>query len=98
MNMDYSQFAKQLVDFQKMSFANWYNAFDLVQDQAESAMKTVLGQNAYVPAQLRDTMNEWFAACRQEQVRFRDFVDQGFSNMKPFTGRTSKTASTGSKK
>jgi len=98
MNIDYSQFTKQLVDFQKMSFANWLNAFGMVRDQAASAMETVLGQNAYIPAQVGDAMREWFAVCRQEQLRFKDFVDQGFSNMEPFTGRTPKTAPTGSKK
>ena len=48
MNMEYTQITKQVLDFQKMSFSNWYDAVALLQDQATSAMDMVLDKNTWM--------------------------------------------------
>jgi hypothetical protein len=90
MKMDYSYLTKQVVDLQKMSFANWINAIGIVQDQTASAMDTIIDQNTWIPEQGRDAMQAWIKACRQEQTRFKSFIDQGFSTMEKFLAQDKK--------
>jgi hypothetical protein len=98
MNMDYTQITKQVVDFQKMSLANVYNAVTIVQEQTASAVDTILEQNSWLPEQGREAMQSWINVCRQEQVRFKRFVDQSFSSMEQFLNQDKKPVSTKAKK
>ena len=92
MNMDYSQLTKHVVDLQKMSLANWFNAVSIVQDQTASAVDTILDQNTWIPEQGRDAMHAWVKVCRQEQTRLKNFVDQGISTMEQFLAQDEKEA------
>jgi hypothetical protein len=81
MNLDYSNFTKQIVDFQKMAFTNWISATTMVQDHTTSAVNTILNQNAWIPEQGRKAAEEWMGACQQEQVRFKNLVEKSFSSV-----------------
>jgi len=81
MNLDYSNFTKQIVDFQKMAFTNWISATTMVQDHTTSAVNTMLNQNAWIPEQSRKAAEEWIGVCQQEQVRFKSLVEKGFSSV-----------------
>ena len=47
--MEYNQITKQAIDFQKSIFMSGYNAMAMVQDQAVSAMDTMMNQTSLVP-------------------------------------------------
>ena len=81
MNMEYTQITKQVLDFQKMSFSNWYDAVALLQDQATSAMDMVLDQNTWLPEGGRKAIQSWVSACQQERGRFKSYVDEGFAGL-----------------
>ena len=78
MNMEYSQITRQVLDLQKMSFSNWYDAIALLQDQATTAMDMVLDQNTWVPEEGRKAIQSWVSACQQERGRFKSYIDEGF--------------------
>jgi hypothetical protein len=84
MNMEYTQITKQVIDFQKMSFSNWYDTVTMLQDQAASAMEMVLQQNAWVPEEGRKAVQSWVNACQQERGRFKSYVDEGFSGLEKY--------------
>jgi hypothetical protein len=82
--MEYTQISKQVIDFQKMSFSNWYDTVTTLQDQATSAMNIVLQQNTWVPEEGRKAIQSWVNACQQERGRFKSYVDEGFSDLEKY--------------
>ena len=92
MNMEYSQITRQVLDFQKMSFSNWYDTVTMLQDQAASAMDMVLDHNAWLPEEGRKAIQSWVNACQQERGRFKSYVDQGFAGLEKMVVETKKTA------
>jgi hypothetical protein len=91
MNMEYTQITKQVLDLQKMSFANWYDAVTMLQDQATSAMDMVLDQNSWLPEEGRKAIESWVSACQQERGRFKSYVDQGFAGLEKMMTESKKT-------
>ncbi len=76
--MEYTQITKQVLDFQKMSFLNWYDTLAMLQDQATSAVDLALEQNVWMPEEGRRAVQSWISACQQERGRFKSYVDDGF--------------------
>jgi hypothetical protein len=81
MNMEYTQITRQVLDFQKMSFSNWYDAVALLQDQATSAMDMVLDQNTWMPEEGRKAIQSWVSACQKERGRLKSYIDEGFAGL-----------------
>jgi hypothetical protein len=89
--MEYTQLATQMIDFQKMSFSNWYGAVSILQDQTTSAMKMVLQQNTWLPEEGRKAVQSWIDTYRQERGRFKSYVDEALDDLKKFTAQGQKT-------
>lgn len=96
-SMEYTEITKQVIDFQKMSFSNWYNAVAMVQDQTTSAMDMVLDQSTWVPEEGRKAVQSWLGACQQERNRFKAYVDEGFTSMEKYLAKGGKAVSAKSK-
>ena len=90
--MEYNEIIKQVIDFQKMSFSNWYNAAAMVQDQTTSAMDTMLDQSTWVPEDGRKMVQSWLNACQQERNRFKKYVDESFSCLEKYLVQETKVA------
>ena len=90
--MEYTQITKQVLDFQKVSFSNWYDALAMLQDQATSAIGMVLDQNTLIPEEGRKAIQSWVSACQQERSRFKSYVDDGFSGIEKFLTESKKAA------
>jgi len=90
--MEYTDISKQVIDFQKMSFSNWYNALSMVQDQTTSAMDIVLDQSTWVPEEGRKAVQGWLNACQEERDRFKSYVDDSFSSMEKYLAKSKKAA------
>ncbi len=90
--MEYTQITKQMLDFQKMSFSNWYDTVAMLQDQATSAMDIVLDQNTWMPEEGRKAIQNWVSACQQERGRFKSYVDEGFVGIEKLMSESKKAA------
>ena len=88
--MEYTQITKQVIDFQKMSFSNWYDTVAMLQDQATSAMDMVLDQNAWLPEEGRKAIQSWVSACQKERGRFKSYVDEGFAGAEKLMSESKK--------
>ena len=88
--MEYTQITKQVLDFQKMSFSNWYDTVTMLQDQATSAIGMVLDQNTLMPEEGRKVIQNWVSACQQERGRFKSYVDEGFSGLEKIMTESGK--------
>ena len=96
--MEYNQMAKQVVDFQRMSFENWYNAVSMIQDQAKSSMDMMLGQTRWVPEDRRQSIQHWIDVMQQERARFKNYVEKGCVDLEKFVAEGSKTGAKSIKK
>lgn len=76
--MKIDQIGKQVMDFQKTAFDNWYSAMSLVQDQAVSTMDMMLNEAAWLPEDRRNNIQNWVSVLQDERNRFKDYVDGSF--------------------
>ena len=90
--MEYNQITKQAIDFQKTAFNSWYNAVAMVQDQAATAVDTMMNQTSLVPEEGRQTIKTWVNACQEERDRFKFYVEEGFRGLEMRLAPERKTA------
>lgn len=90
--MEYNQITKKVIDLQKMSFENWYDALAIAQDQAASTMNLMLNQATWIPDDGRNAVQNWINVCKEERNRFKSYVSKGFSVLEGTVTEASKTA------
>ncbi|MBE9569305.1 MAG: hypothetical protein IMF11_01650 [Proteobacteria bacterium] len=74
--MEPREIAKQMIDFQKTTFDNTYNAMILLQDQAEAMVNTFLGQSISLPEEGEKLFNVWGKAYKKGRVDYMKAVDK----------------------
>ena len=94
----YKQITKQMIDFQKTSFSSVYDTMATLQDQAVSTVDNMLGQAAWLPDEGRKAIQSWVSVCQEERNRFKSYVDNGFSGLEKYLGRSKAASSVKSKK
>jgi len=82
--MDSSKIAKQMIDFQKTTFDNTFNAMALLQEQAESMASTILDQATWMPEEGRKAVNDWLKAYKKGREDFKKGVDENFTKVEDF--------------
>jgi len=82
--MDSSKIAKQMIDFQKTTFDNTFNAMALLQEQAESMASTILDQATWMPEEGRKAINDWLKAYKKGCEEFKKGVDENFKRVEDF--------------
>ena len=82
--MDSSKIAKQMIDFQKTTFDNTFNAMVLLQEQAESMASTILDQATWMPEEGRKAINDWLKAYKKGREDFKKGVDENFTKVEDF--------------
>jgi len=82
--MDSSKIAKQMIDFQKTTFDNTFNAMALLQEQAESMASTILDQATWMPEEGRKAINDWLKAYKKGREEFKKGVDENFKRVEDF--------------
>ena len=76
--METEKFAKQMIDFQKATFDNTFNALVMMQDQTERMFETALEQTAWLPEEGRRAIDEWTTAYKKGRSEFKGIVDGNF--------------------
>ena len=82
--MEFGRISKQIMEFQKLTFTNCFDAVVMLQDQATSAMSRTVQQNTWLPEEGQKMIQSWVDACRQERERFRTYVDNGFTYIETY--------------
>ena len=83
-NMDLKKMTKQMIDFQKATFDNTFNAMTLLQEQAERMASMFLGQTQEIPEEGRKAVNEWVKAYKKGREDFRKSTDDSFKKAEDF--------------
>ena len=79
--MDPSQFAKQMIDFQKTTFDNMYNSMVMLQDHTEKLANTLFEQATWIPEESSRIVNQWTETFKNGRTDFKVAVDDSFSKM-----------------
>lgn len=90
--MEANKIAKQVINFQKMSFDSWFSTMSLMQDQAASAMNTMIDQARWMPQDGRDAVQNWMDVIKDERSRLKGYMDDSFVSMEKAFTAAPKTA------
>ncbi len=88
--MEQSKIAKQMIDFQKATFDNTFNAMTMLQDQTEKMVNMFLEQATWLPEQGKKALNEWVQAYKKGREDFKKAVDESFRKVEDFFASTEK--------
>ncbi len=88
--MDQKQVLKQMMDFNKASFDNSFNAMVMIQDQAEKMVSMMLEQATWIPEEGRTAILNWAASYKSGRETFKKTVDENFKKVEEFFGAAAK--------
>ncbi|HON38791.1 MAG: hypothetical protein ACOX3E_01905 [Desulfomonilia bacterium] len=91
--MDQKQAVRQLIDFQKSSFDNSFNAMVMIQEQAEKMAKTFLDQANWLPDDGKNVLNQWIGAYKKGRAEFKKSVDENFQKVDEYFSTLEKEKS-----
>jgi hypothetical protein len=76
--MDQKNMFKQMLEFNKASFDNSFNAITMLQEQAEKAAQIMLEQASWIPAEGRSAINDWVNGYKKGRTDFKKSMDENF--------------------
>jgi hypothetical protein len=82
--MDQKQLFKQMIDFQKGTFDNSFNAMVQLQEQGENMLNQFISQAAWLPEDGRKVIKEWIDAYKTARKEFKSIVDGNFGKVQEF--------------
>ncbi|WP_419658582.1 hypothetical protein Dvar_74140 [Desulfosarcina variabilis str. Montpellier] len=94
--MNPQKITQQVLAFQKQSFENFQSVWQLAQTQTSSTMDRLLDQ-AWVPQENRQLIENWRTLIKKERDRYTAFVDRGFAIYEEMMAPLSETVSTNTK-
>ena len=95
--MDQKAIFKQMVDFNKATFNNSFNAMGMVQEQAERMLNMSLEQATWLPEEGKKVIDEWIKAYKKGREDFKKIVDENFARVEAFFAGTEKGTKTKTK-
>lgn len=82
--MDQKQLLKQMIDFNKASFDNTFNAIVMLQEQTERVAKTVLTQATWLPEEGKKAINDWVDAYKNGREQFKTTIDDSYARVEAY--------------
>ena len=88
--MDQNQILKQMIDFNKATFDNSFNAMVMVLEQTEKMVNTMMDQATWLPEEGKKAISDWSDACKNGSKDFRKAVDENFKKVEDFFATAKK--------
>ena len=82
--MDQKQILKQMIEFNKTTFDNSFNAMVMVQEQTERMVSTFLVQSTWLPDEGKKVISDWVKAYNKGREDFKKLVDQSYKRVEDF--------------
>jgi len=82
--MDQKQIFKQMLDFNKSSFTNAFNALAMAQEQTETMTNSFVGQAAWLPAEGKKAVQDWLDACKKGREEYKKLIDEAYKKVETF--------------
>jgi len=87
--MEPFKLAKQMIDFNKATFDNSFNAIAMLHEQMEKTQNTFLEQASWLPQEGRKALCEWVTTCRKGRENFKTVVDDSFKKVESYFANAS---------
>ena len=81
------EYQKQMLDYQKSAFENYYNAMRALQERQLEFYDRMTNQIPDLPDQARDMIQVWREAAEAGQRQFKNTVDGSFAAVKSYLDR-----------
>jgi len=81
---DAAKISRQVLDFQKSTFDNAFDAMLKIQDQSSSMTASLMGENKFLPEEGRKMLEEWRLSLRKNQFEFKKKFDDNYSQFMSF--------------
>ena len=88
--MEPLKMAKQLIDFNKATFDNTFNAMVLLQEQTEKMVDTLMAQATFLPEEGKKMLNEWVGTFKKGREDFKKAVDESFGKVETYFSEAGK--------
>ena len=88
--MDQKEIMKQMINFNKATFDNTFNAMVMLQDQTEKMANTFISQATWLPEEGKKVVNEWLSAYKKGREDFKKVVDDNFKKVEDFFATAAK--------
>lgn len=82
--MDQKYLFKQIIEFQKTTFDNSFDALAKLQEQGESIINNSLKQAEWLPEEGKKAIKEWLQAYKKARAEFKNTVDSNFTKVQEF--------------
>lgn len=79
--MNPSQFAKQMIDFQKTTFDNMYNSMVMLQDHTEKLASTLCEQANWIPEESNRLVTQWIEIFKKGRNDYKLAMDDIFTKL-----------------
>ncbi|MCX5851356.1 MAG: hypothetical protein NT072_04785 [Deltaproteobacteria bacterium] len=89
--MEHVKIAKQMVDFQKATYDNSFNAMIMLQEQTEKMISMAMEQASWLPAEGRKVITEWVVSYKKARDDYRKAVDDNFKRVEEFFATAGKS-------
>lgn len=83
---------KQMINFQKTTFDNSFNAMLKMQEQGEAMLNVFLSQATWMPEEGKKAIQDWSEASAKARSDFKKVVDDNFKTVESFADTYSDTA------
>jgi uncharacterized coiled-coil DUF342 family protein len=89
--MEQAKITKQLLEFQKTTFDNMFNAMTILQEQTEKMVNMFLEQAPGLPAEGKDAVNEWLKTYKKGREAYKASVNESYKKVEDFLVNIEKT-------
>ena len=86
--MDQNAMIKQMIQFNKATLDNSFNAIMMFQEQNEKMVNTFLEQAPWLPEEGKKVINDWVSACKKGCQDFKKNVDENFKKVEDFFAKS----------
>jgi len=76
--------AKQMIDFNRATFENTFEALCLLQEQSEKIMNAFVEQAEWIPGEGKKAVADMAAVIRKSCSEFKKAVDENFTKMEAY--------------
>jgi hypothetical protein len=82
--MDQKQIFKQMLDFNKSSFTNGFNALTMAQDQTQTMANSFIEQATWLPVEGKKAIQNWLDACKKGREEYKKLMDEAYKKVETF--------------
>ncbi len=91
--MDQLKLTKQMIDFNRNTFENTFNAMVLLQEQTEKMVNSFMEQATWIPSDGKKVLTDWVETFKKGRGEFKKAVDESFVKVESFFAEAGKKQS-----